>query len=102
MTGISPDRLKRTQAQTATKKPSPGSSSSGADVLQVCNQPIQDELALTELGSPGHPVLSRQSLTTTATCPERVMLFLVCLLGQDAGRPSHPELEHVWMRLSMM
>lgn len=55
MTGISPDRLKRTQAQTATK-PSPGSSSSGADVLQACNQPIHDELALAELGSPGHPV----------------------------------------------
>lgn len=56
MTGISPDRL--ADPGTTATKPSPGSSSSGADVLQACNQPIQDELALAELGSPGHPVTS--------------------------------------------
>ena len=57
MNGISPDRLKQTQVQAATK-PSPEPSSSGVDMLQARNQPIQDELALAELGSPGRPVAS--------------------------------------------
>ncbi|KAK0741172.1 hypothetical protein B0T18DRAFT_225829 [Schizothecium vesticola] len=81
----SPDCLKRIQAQTATK-PSPEPSSSGADMLQARNQPIQDERPWRNSAVQG--MLSRQSLTATARCQERVMLFLVRLPGQDAGRPT--------------